>query len=81
MCSGTELFDKAVSLVCNRLMVSWKGDLCSALAAMEVLSALARVRLIEPSRIMCKRAVNWICEFVAYQCGRPPQYHSKVSLT
>jgi hypothetical protein len=79
--TGNDLFNKATALVCNRLMTLWKSELNSALAAMEVLSALARVKLVEPSRAMCKRAVNWICEFVAFQCSRPPQSHSKVRLT
>lgn len=26
---------------------------------------------------MCKRTVNWICEFIVYQCSRPAPAHSK----
>ena len=37
------LFGHAASLVCNRLMASWKVDLNIALAAIEVLSGLAKV--------------------------------------
>lgn len=25
----------------------------------------------------CKRAVKWICDYIFYQCQRPPQAHSK----
>lgn len=25
----------------------------------------------------CKRAVKWICDFIVYQCSRPPPSHSK----
>ena len=56
------LFGHAASLVCNRLMASWKVDLNIALAAMEVLAGLARVTLQAPHPLMCKRTVNWICE-------------------
>ena len=51
------------SLVCNRLMATWKLDLNIALAAMEVLSGLPRVSLQTAHPLMCKRTVNWICAF------------------
>ncbi|KAF4523460.1 hypothetical protein B566_EDAN008869 [Ephemera danica] len=25
----------------------------------------------------CKRAVKWLCDYISYQCSRPPQCHSK----
>jgi hypothetical protein len=25
----------------------------------------------------CKRAVKWLCDYIAYQCWRPPPAHSK----
>lgn len=25
----------------------------------------------------CKRAVKWICDYICYQCSRPPPAHSK----
>ena len=57
------LFVHSSSLVCNRLMATWKLDLNIALAAMEVLSGLARVSLQTAHPLMCKRTVNWICKF------------------
>lgn len=27
--------------------------------------------------IECKRAVKWICDYICYQCSRPPPAHSK----
>ncbi|ELT94828.1 hypothetical protein CAPTEDRAFT_133737 [Capitella teleta] len=75
--SAHGLFGNAASLVCNRLMASWKVDLNIALAAIEVLAGLAKVRLNTPSALMCKRTVNWICEFIVYQCSRPAPAHSK----
>jgi len=79
--SSVELFNEAVLLICRRLMESWKNDLSCALATLEVLSALARVRLVEQSRAECKRAVRLICDFVISQCSRPAPSHSKVSIT
>ncbi|XP_064621956.1 ral GTPase-activating protein subunit beta-like isoform X2 [Lineus longissimus] len=71
------LFGGAASLVCNRLMATWKTDLNIALSAMEVLSGLAKVHLNTPNHLMCKRTVKWICDFIVYQCSRPPPAHSR----
>jgi len=76
--SSVELFNEAVKLICKRLMESWKNDWSCALATVEVLSALARVRLVEQSRAECKRAVTLICDCVISQCSRPAPSHSKV---
>ena len=75
--SAYEVFGRATSLVCNRLMASWKIEMNVALAAIEVLSGLAKVKLTAPNILMCKRTVNWICEFIMYQCSRPAPAHSK----
>ena len=75
-----ELFNEAVQLICKRLMESWKNDLSCALATLEVLSALARVRLVEQSRAECKSAIRLICDFVISQCSRPAPSHSKVGI-
>eukprot|EP00106_Octopus_bimaculoides_P007286 XP_014774728.1 PREDICTED: ral GTPase-activating protein subunit beta-like [Octopus bimaculoides] len=71
------LFGQATSLVCHRLMSSWKTDLNTALAAMELLSGLAKVRVKPPNEGMSKRTVKWICDFIMYQCSRPPTAHSR----
>lgn len=31
----------------------------------------------ESDTIECKRAVKWICDYICYQCSRPPPAHSK----
>ena len=77
--SSVELFNEAMQLICKRLMESWKNDFSCALATLEVLSALARVRLVEQSQVECKRAIRLICDFVVSQCSRPAPSHSKVS--
>ncbi|KAJ8308235.1 hypothetical protein KUTeg_013109 [Tegillarca granosa] len=71
------LFGDATSLVCHRLMSSWKADLNTALAAMELLSGLSKVSINPPNLLMCKRTVIWICEFIVFQCSRPAPAHSR----
>ncbi|XP_076463976.1 ral GTPase-activating protein subunit beta-like isoform X2 [Babylonia areolata] len=71
------LFGHATSLVCNRLMASWKTDLNTALAAMELLAGLAKVSVTPPNILMCKRTVKWICDFIVFQCSRPAPNHSR----
>jgi len=78
--SSVDLFNEAVKLICKRIMESWKNDLSCALATLEVLSALARVQLAEPSQAECKRAIRLICDFVVSQCNRPAPSHSKVHI-
>lgn len=71
------LFGQATSEVCTRLMVTWKTELNTALAAMELLCGLAKVQIKPPNLLMCKRTVKWICDFIVYQCSRPSQYHTR----
>ncbi|XP_041352672.1 ral GTPase-activating protein subunit beta-like isoform X2 [Gigantopelta aegis] len=75
--SAYSLFGHATSLVCNRLMASWKSELNTALAAMELLAGLAKVSIQPPNMLMCKRTVKWICDFIVYQCSRPAPSHSR----
>ncbi|XP_075220156.1 ral GTPase-activating protein subunit beta isoform X3 [Lycorma delicatula] len=75
--SAHALFVRATYLVCHRLISSWKTDLNVSLAALELLSGLARTHIRETDALECKRAVKWICDYIVYQCGRPPPAHSK----
>ncbi|XP_076297619.1 ral GTPase-activating protein subunit beta isoform X5 [Lasioglossum baleicum] len=80
--SAHALSVRATYLVCHRLISSWKTDLNISLAALEILSGLARTRIRETARkltdaLECKRAVKWLCDYIAYQCWRPPPAHSK----
>ncbi|XP_013140740.1 PREDICTED: ral GTPase-activating protein subunit beta [Papilio polytes] len=74
---GAALVVRATYLVCHRLISSWKGDLQVSLAALELLSGLAKLHSVRPEAIERKRAVRWICDYIAVQCGRPPQAHSR----
>lgn len=82
-CCGTNkysahaLFVRATYLVCHRLISSWKTDLNVSLAALELLSGLARISIKETDSLECKRAVKWLCDYIVYQCWRPPPAHSK----
>ncbi|XP_052767273.1 ral GTPase-activating protein subunit beta-like isoform X2 [Mya arenaria] len=75
--SAYGLFGHATSLVCTRLMASWRAELSTAIAAMELLSGLAKVKISPPNLLMCKRTVKWICDFIVNQCSRPTLYHSR----
>ncbi|XP_055638220.1 ral GTPase-activating protein subunit beta isoform X2 [Toxorhynchites rutilus septentrionalis] len=75
--SGHALFVRATYLVCHRLISSWKTDLNVSLAALELLSGLAAMRIKDSDALECKRAVKWICDYICYQCSRPPPAHSK----
>nr|XP_049702047.1 ral GTPase-activating protein subunit beta isoform X3 [Helicoverpa armigera] len=68
---------RATYLVCHRLISSWKGDLQVSLAALELLSGLAKLHSSKPEAIERKRAVRWICDYITVQCSRPPQAHSR----
>ncbi|XP_046418146.1 ral GTPase-activating protein subunit beta isoform X4 [Neodiprion fabricii] len=80
--SAHALFVRATYLVCHRLISSWKTDLNISLAALELLAGLARTHIRETARkltdaLECKRAVKWLCDYITYQCWRPPPAHSK----
>lgn len=75
--SAHALFVRATYLVCHRLISSWKTDLNISLAALELLSGLARIHIKESDAMECKRAVKWLCDYIIHQCSRPPQAHSK----
>ncbi|XP_077531546.1 ral GTPase-activating protein subunit beta isoform X2 [Haemaphysalis longicornis] len=75
--SANALFVRSIYLVCHRLISSWKTDLHVSLAALEVLSGLARIRQPQQDSLECPRAVKWICDFIVYQCQRPPPFHSR----
>ncbi|XP_044749908.1 ral GTPase-activating protein subunit beta isoform X3 [Coccinella septempunctata] len=75
--SAHALFVRATYLVCHRLISSWKTDLNISLAALELLSGLARIHIKESDAMECKRAVKWLCDYIIHQCSRPPPGHSK----
>uniref|UniRef100_A0A182Q2H7 Ral GTPase-activating protein subunit alpha/beta N-terminal domain-containing protein n=1 Tax=Anopheles farauti TaxID=69004 RepID=A0A182Q2H7_9DIPT len=75
--SAHALFVRATYLVCHRLISSWKTDLNVSLAALELLTGLAGMHVKDSDVLECKRAVKWICDYICYQCSRPPPAHVK----
>ncbi|XP_064490063.1 ral GTPase-activating protein subunit beta-like isoform X2 [Ornithodoros turicata] len=75
--SASALFVRAIYLICHRLISSWKSDTHVSLAALEVLSGLAKVHRNQQDAPECRRAVKWICDFIVFQCQRPPPAHSR----
>lgn len=76
------LFARTLYLVCHYLIANSKNDTQFSLAALEVLSGLARVKLSSPESapnliVECKRTTKWVCDFIVNQCSRPPPAHSK----
>jgi hypothetical protein len=53
--SAHALFVRATYLVCHRLISSWKTDLNISLAALEMLSGLARTRIRETGKLIQKK--------------------------
>ncbi|CAB4060650.1 unnamed protein product [Lepeophtheirus salmonis] len=58
--SSHTIFVRATYLVCHRLISSWKSDLSTSLAALELLAGLARIKIPDQDALECKRAVKWI---------------------
>ncbi|CAH1959125.1 unnamed protein product [Acanthoscelides obtectus] len=75
--SAHALFVRSTYLVCHRLISSWKTDLNISLAALELLSGLARIHIKGSDAMECRRAVKWLCDYIVSQCSRPPPAHSK----
>ncbi|XP_015788001.1 ral GTPase-activating protein subunit beta isoform X2 [Tetranychus urticae] len=84
--TAREIYSRSLNLVCQLLSNNWKNDTQVSLAALETLVVLARIKFTEvdetesglPSIIdECKLITKWICDFIVYQCSRPPPHHSK----
>ncbi|XP_022103685.1 ral GTPase-activating protein subunit beta-like [Acanthaster planci] len=69
--SAWVIFVRCCHLVCQRLMSAWSTDYTVALAALELLAGLAKVKIKILDSLECKRAVKWICDHIVYQCSRP----------
>ncbi|XP_061428137.1 ral GTPase-activating protein subunit beta isoform X2 [Lethenteron reissneri] len=74
--SALGLLVRAIHLVTQRVRTQWKADLKVSLAALELLSGLAKVR-VTPEMAERRRAVSAVCEFIVFQCSRPAPFHSR----
>ncbi|XP_075428041.1 ral GTPase-activating protein subunit beta isoform X4 [Ascaphus truei] len=68
------LLMRSIHLVTQRLNSQWRPDMSISLAALELLSGLAKVRVGIDSSDR-KRAVSSVCTYIVYQCSRPAPHH------
>lgn len=66
-----------MSSVCHLLLNQKKNDTQVSLAALEVLSEIARIHLPNKNADESKKATNCICDYIVTQCSRPAPHHSK----
>ncbi|XP_047737392.1 ral GTPase-activating protein subunit beta [Hyalella azteca] len=74
---GSTLVLRSIYLVCHNLILSWRTDVNVSLAGLELLAGLARLHPPHQDWLESKRAVKWLCDYIVYQCSRPPPAHSK----
>ncbi|XP_064420531.1 ral GTPase-activating protein subunit beta [Latimeria chalumnae] len=70
------LLIRSIHLVTQRLNSQWRQDMSISLAALELLSGLAKVKVGVDSADR-KRAVSSVCSYIVYQCSRPAPLHSR----
>ncbi|KAG8565218.1 hypothetical protein GDO81_012762 [Engystomops pustulosus] len=70
------LLMRSIHLVTQRLNSQWRPDMSISLAALELLSGLAKVKVGIDSADR-KRAVSSVCSYIVYQCSRPAPHHSR----
>nr|XP_054500120.1 ral GTPase-activating protein subunit beta isoform X5 [Agelaius phoeniceus] len=70
------LLIRSIHLVTQRLNSQWRQDMSISLAALELLSGLAKVKVaVDPTDR--KRAISSVCSYIVYQCSRPAPLHSR----
>ncbi|KAM6378148.1 ral GTPase-activating protein subunit beta isoform 2-T2 [Pluvialis apricaria] len=70
------LLIRSIHLVTQRLNSQWRQDMSISLAALELLSGLAKVKVVVDSSDR-KRAISSVCSYIVYQCSRPAPLHSR----
>ncbi|XP_072100908.1 ral GTPase-activating protein subunit beta isoform X6 [Mobula birostris] len=74
--TATGLLIRSIHLVTQRLNSQWRQDMSISLAALELLSGLAKVKVSVDSSDR-KRAISSVCGYIVYQCSRPAPFHSR----
>nr|KAF6472261.1 Ral GTPase activating protein non-catalytic subunit beta [Molossus molossus] len=74
--SAAGLLIRSIHLVTQRLNSQWRPDMSISLAALELLSGLAKVKVMVDSGDR-KRAISSVCSYIVYQCSRPAPHHSR----
>uniref|UniRef100_A0AAY4ERV8 Ral GTPase-activating protein subunit beta n=1 Tax=Denticeps clupeoides TaxID=299321 RepID=A0AAY4ERV8_9TELE len=70
------LLVRSIHLVTQRLNGQWRQDMIISLAALELLSGLAKVKAPVDSSDR-RRAVSSVCSYIVFQCSRPAPLHSR----
>uniref|UniRef100_A0A8C5Q9A0 Ral GTPase-activating protein subunit beta n=1 Tax=Leptobrachium leishanense TaxID=445787 RepID=A0A8C5Q9A0_9ANUR len=70
------LLKRSIHLVTQRLNSQWRSDMSISLAALELLSGLAKVKVAIDTSDR-KGAVSSVCTYIVYQCSRPAPHHSR----
>nr|XP_028590648.1 ral GTPase-activating protein subunit beta isoform X2 [Podarcis muralis] len=70
------LLIRSIHLVTQRLNAQWRQEMSISLAALELLSGLAKVKVGVDSSDR-KRAISSVCCYIVYQCSRPAPLHSR----
>ncbi|XP_039175073.1 ral GTPase-activating protein subunit beta isoform X1 [Crotalus tigris] len=70
------LLIRSIHLVTQRLNTQWRQEMSISLAALELLSGLAKVKVGVDSSDR-KRAISSVCCYIVYQCSRPAPFHSR----
>uniref|UniRef100_A0A8C3Q0F9 Ral GTPase-activating protein subunit beta n=1 Tax=Chrysolophus pictus TaxID=9089 RepID=A0A8C3Q0F9_CHRPC len=70
------LLIRSIHLVTQRLNSQWRQDMSISLAALELLSGLAKVKVLVDSSDQ-KRAISSVCSYIVFQCSRPAPLHSR----
>ncbi|ERE71750.1 ral GTPase-activating protein subunit beta-like protein [Cricetulus griseus] len=74
--SAAGLLIRSIHLVTQRLNSQWRQDMSISLAALELLSGLAKVKVMVDLGDR-KRAISSVCSYIVYQCSRPAPLHSR----
>ncbi|XP_013929778.1 PREDICTED: ral GTPase-activating protein subunit beta isoform X2 [Thamnophis sirtalis] len=70
------LLIRSIHLVTQRLNAQWRQEMSISLAALELLSGLAKMKVGVDSSDR-KRAISSVCCYIVYQCSRPAPLHSR----
>ncbi|KAF6768018.1 hypothetical protein AHF37_04910 [Paragonimus kellicotti] len=74
--TASSLFNTLVPCLCSLLVRDWSSEY-TAQYLLEVLCAIAFVRVSPPDPMIYRETVRQICEFITNQCQRQSKYHKR----
>ncbi|KAA3674493.1 uncharacterized protein DEA37_0000065, partial [Paragonimus westermani] len=74
--TASSLFNTLVPSLCSLLVRDWSSE-STAQYLLEVLCAIASVRVSPPDPMIYRETVRQICEFITNQCQRQSKYHKR----